>query len=303
MGLTLETQSISEKPSSSSITLWIDGIRAWVAQKELKSEVSLWAIAFVVLTAAYTAQFQWVREEGVFRSISTSLINVVPIVLIGVSVRLFVRRYLIKRPVLEQIGLHFLLAIAFAHLWYLLILVFAGFRSDWLTSGINLSPFFQAASQWQLLQGIVVYSAMQGLIYGRWLQEQLRVTRQELNDALLRLPGTEAPTQANAVFVKSNGEFQRIDLEDLIHLEADGDQVRLHARLGSFPSNRSLSSFAMQLEDSGFIRIHRSHLVRANDVLSAEPTGDGRLSVHLSNGTSLVASRTGTRAFKEYAKP
>lgn len=256
-----------------------------------------------MMTAAYTTQFQWVRDEGVFRSISTSLTNVVPIVLIGVSVRLFVRRYLIKRPVLEQIGLHFFLAIAFAHLWYLLILVFDDFRSDWLTSGINLSPFFQAASQWQLLQGIVVYAAMQGLIYGRWLQEQLRVTRQELNDALLRIPETESSNQADAVFVKSNGEFQRIDIEDLIHLEADGDQVRLHARFGSFPSNRSMASFAAQLEDIGFIRIHRSHLVRANEVLSAEPTGDGRLSVHLSNGTSIVASRTGTRVFKDYAKP
>lgn len=280
----------------------IDVIQGWATQKEFKSEASLWAGAFVALMAAYTMQFQWVRDESVFRSISTALMNVVPIVLIGVSVRLFVRRYLIKRPVLEQVALHIFMAIVFAHLWYLLILVFAGFRSDWLTSGINLSPFFKAASQWQLLQGIVVYAAMQGLIYGRWLQEQLQTTRQKLEEALSRAPESAAADQANAVFVKTNGEFQKIDLEDLIHLEADGDQVRLHARFGAFPCNRSLSSFETQLEDKGFLRIHRSHIVRADEILSAEPTGDGRLSVHLSNGKSIVASRNGTRAFKDYTK-
>ena len=298
----MESHSVSEKSSSDRITFWIDVIRRWIAQKEFRSEVSLWAVVFVALTAAYTAQFQWVRDEGVFRSISTALTNTVPIVLIGVSVRLVVRRYLIKRPLLEQVGLHFLMAIVFAHLWYLLILVLAGFRSDWLASGISLSPFYEAASQWQLLQGIVVYAAMQGLIYGRWLQERLQATQQELNDALLRATESAPPKQANAVFVKSDGEFKKIHLEDLIHLEADGDQVRLHGRFGAFPCNRSLSSFAAQLEDNGFIRIHRSHIVRANEILSAEPTGDGRLSVHLSNGTSVVASRAGTRTFKDYTK-
>lgn len=298
----MENYTVSGNALSNGIALLLKVIRGKAGQKEIESEVGLWAIAFIALAVGYTIQFQWVRDEGVFRSISTALINVVPIVLIGVSVRLLVRRYLIKRTVLEQVGLHLLMAISFAHLWYLLILLLSGFRHDWLASGINLSPFFEAASQWQLLQGIVIYAAMQGLIYGRWLQEQLRAARQELNDALLRAPESLAPSKSNAVFVKSNGEFQKIDLEDLIHLEADGDHVQLHARFGAFPCNRSLSSFAAQLEDNGYIRIHRSHIVRADKILSAEPTGDGRLSVHLSNGTSIIASRNGTRAFKDYTK-
>lgn len=298
----MESHSVTKDPSSNRINYWTGAIRRWTTQKEFKSEGTLWAVAFLTLTAAYTMQFQWVRDEGLIRSASTALINVLPIALIGVSVRLFVRRYLIRRSASEQVALHFMMAIIFAHLWYLLILVFAGFRSDWLVSGINLSPFFEAASQWQLLQGVVVYAAMQGLIYGRWLHERLLATRQELEEALLGSRDSAMPDQPRAVFVKSNGEFQRIDLQDLIHLEADGDHVQLHTRFGVVPCNRSLASFVAQLEDNGYIRIHRSHIVRADEVLSAEPTGDGRLSVHLSNGRSIIASRTGTRAFKAYTK-
>ncbi|MEO1405893.1 MAG: LytTR family DNA-binding domain-containing protein, partial [Pseudomonadota bacterium] len=163
---------------------------------------------------------------------------------------------------------------------------------------MSLSPFYEAATLWQLLQGVIIYAAMQGLIYGRWLQERLQATRSALDEALHRTPEA-SNAELDSVFVKADGEFRKIDLEDLIHLEADGDQVQLHTRQGHFACNKSLSDYAQKLEDSGYIRIHRSHLVRANAIISAEPTGDGRLSIHLSSGASIVASRTGTRAFRQ----
>ncbi|MEM9169088.1 MAG: LytTR family DNA-binding domain-containing protein [Pseudomonadota bacterium] len=270
-------------------------------RREIRSETTLWIIAFVCLGVAYLIQFQVVRDESVLRSVRTALVNVVPIVLIGISVRLFVRRYLISRPVIEQVAVHFLLAIIFAHLWYLLILVAAGFRPNWLASGIRLSPFYESATLWQLLQGVVIYAAMQGLIYARWLQEQLQATQSALAEALQKKPDASQP-ERDSVFVKVDGEFKKVDLTDLIHLEADGDQVRLHTKLGTFSCNKSLSDYALKLEDSGYIRIHRSHLVRANAILSAEPTGDGRLSIHLASGASIVASRNGARAFRQYTK-
>lgn len=282
----------------SSFAIWL---RETYERRAFRSETTLWCISGIALVIAYTFQFQLVRDESVFRSILTSLINILPIILVGVSVRLLVRRYLLRRPIVEQVAIHIVMAIVFAHLWYLLILLLAGFSLDWMTSGINLSPFYAAATRWQLLQGIVVYAAMQGLIYGRWLQERLDETQMALQVALERAPDRK-PTEPDAVFVKVDGEFKKIDLEDLIHLEADGDQVQLHSRLGSFACSKPLSGYALQLEDSGYIRVHRSHLVRVKEIVSAEPTGDGRLSIHLSNGTSIIASRTGTRAFKNHTR-
>ena len=270
-------------------------------QKAFKSETSLWAAAFVLLSLAYFTQFQFVRDESIIRSIKTTFVNIAPIVLIGVSIRLFVRRYLLDLPLALQLGAHLLLAVVFTHVWYLLVLVSASFRLDWLTSGIALSPFYESATLWQLLQGIVIYAAIQGLIYGRWLQERLRDAELRLEDALESKPDLNSDGMA-AVFVKTDGEFRQIDLEDLTHIEANGDQVLLHTRRGQFSCNKALSEYAQKLEESGYIRIHRSHLVRATAILAAEPTGDGRLSIHLDSGRSIIASRSGSRAFKEYTR-
>lgn len=270
-------------------------------RRAFKSETTLWAAAFVLLGLAYFLQFQFVRDETIFRSIKTTLVNIVPIALIGVSVRLLVRRYLINLPLVGQLSAHLLLAILFTHIWYLLVLVSASFRLDWLASGITLSPFYEAATLWQLLQGIVIYAALQGLIYGRCLQERLQDTELRLEAALQNEPNRTGDTTA-AVFVKEDGEFRQIDLEDLSHIEADGDQVLLHTKRGQFSCNKALSEYAQKLEHSGYIRIHRSHLVRGTAILAAEPTGDGRLSIHLKSGTTIIASRSGTRAFKAYTR-
>ena len=269
--------------------------------REFNTEAGLWAAALAALLIAYILQFQIVRDESVVQSIRNSLINIVPAFLLGVSIRLLVRRFVLHLPLIQQIGVHLVLAIGFAHAWYLAILVAASFRLNWLTSGITISPFYTAATEWQLLQGIIVYAALQGLIYGRWLQEQLRQARIERDEALKHAP-IASDQSPDSIFVKSGGEFQKIDLVDLIHLEADGDQVKLHTRFGPVTCNRALSSYAEQLEDCDYIRLHRSHLVRGSQIVSAEPTGDGRLSIHLTNGTSIVASRTGTRAFKQYTQ-
>lgn len=296
----METSQATPRRSASFMALRREQLDGVLNYKAFRSETTLWATAFILLGFAYFMQFQFVRDESIIRSIRATLVNVIPIVLIGVSIRLLVRRYLINLPLIGQLAAHFLLALVFTHLWYLLVLVTASFRLDWLNSGITLSPFYEAATLWQLLQGIVIYAAIQGLIYGRWLQEQLQVSERRLEEALQR--GPDKAGDAAAIFVKTDGEFRQIDLEDLTHIEANGDQVLLHTKSGKFSCNKALSEYAQKLEESGYIRIHRSHLVRATAILAAEPTGDGRLSIHLDSGTSIIASRSGTRAFREYTR-
>ena len=297
----MDTAQGTNRQSASIPALRHDLVDRVLKYRAFKSETMLWTAAFVLLGLAYFMQFQFVRDETILQSIRTTLVNVVPIVLIGVSIRLLVRRYLVNLPLIGQLGAHFILAIVFTHVWYLLILVSASFRLDWLTSGITLSPFYEAATLWQLLQGIVIYAAIQGLIYGRWLQERLQDTERRLEEALQQEPDKTSEATA-AVFVKTDGEFRQIDLEHLTHIEANGDQVLLNTKLGQFSCNKSLSEYTQKLEDSGYIRIHRSHLVRATAIIGAEPTGDGRLSIHLDSGTSIIASRSGTRAFKDYTR-
>ena len=297
----MDTSQGTNRYSVSFLTGHRDRVDRVLKVRAFKSETMLWAAAFILLGLAYFLQFQFVRDESVTASIRSTLVNIVPIVLIGVSIRLLVRRYLLKLPLIGQLSAHLVLAIVFTHVWYLLVLVTASFRLDWLSSGITLSPFYEAATLWQLLQGVVIYAAIQGLIYGRWLQERLQDTERRLEEALQREPA-KAGEGVAAVFVKADGEFRQIDLEDLTHIEANGDQVLLHTKSGQYSCNKALSEYAEKLEDRGYIRIHRSHLVRATAIIGAEPTGDGRLSIHLESGRSIIASRSGTRAFKAYTR-
>ena len=301
MKIHLSHEAAPDSALSENTNRRLEEFKRVLSRRAFKTEMGLWMAALTALLIAYVVQFQIVRDETVLRSIRNGLINVVPAFLIGVSLRFLVRRFVLQLPLVQQVGIHLVLAIGFAHVWYLAILVAASFRFDWLSSGITVSPFYTAATEWQLLQGVIIYAALQGLIYGRWLQEELNQTRIERDEARERAPDMRDQS-LNSIFVKSGGEFQKIDLEDLIHLEADGDQVKLHTRFGPIVCNRALSAYAEQLEDHDYIRLHRSHLVRGSQIVSAEPTGDGRLSVHLTNGTSIVASRTGTRAFKRYTQ-
>ena len=297
----MDTSKATSHSLAHAMTAQIRHLDGLLNARAFKSETTLWCVAFVLLGFAYFMQFQFVRDETILKSIKSTLVNVVPIVLIGVSLRLLIRRYVLQFPAIGQLGAHIVLAIVFTHLWYVLVLVTASFRLDWLTSGMTLSPFYEAATLWQLLQGIVIYAAIQGLIYGRWLQERLDDAQTKL-DAFRRRDAQTPRDGIAAVFVKDDGEIRQIDLEDLTHIEANGDQVLLHTKRGQFTCNKALSEYAETLEDYGYIRVHRSHLVRATAILAAEPTGDGRLTLHLDRGASIVASRSGTRKFKAFAQ-
>jgi len=279
--------------------------RAQIISKsyQFQTETQVWVAAITALCICYFIQFELVRTQSALASLRSTLVNVAPMGLLAVSVRLLVRRVLVKRSWLQQFIAHIILAVVFAHAWYVLLRVAGSFRLDWISSGMHLSPFYESATTWQLLQGVVIYSALLGVIYGCWLHDRIEDLQLKL-DMAEAVTSSEETTSGTAdsptIFVKHSGEYRRIDALDVFHIQADGDYVRLQTRQGEFQSNKPLASFAKKLEGRGFIRIHRSHLVRASQIISAEPTGDGRLSIHLSNGTTVIASRSGSKAFRDH---
>ncbi|MEL6757832.1 MAG: LytTR family DNA-binding domain-containing protein, partial [Pseudomonadota bacterium] len=102
------------------------------------------------------------------------------------------------------------------------------------------------------------------------------------------------------LIIRSGREYLSFDYDDIFYLEANGDEVKLRTRTGTTKTTKSLSSLADALPTPPFVRIHRSHIINIENVQSAEPAGNGRLTIHLSNGTSLITSRAGARAFREH---
>lgn len=101
------------------------------------------------------------------------------------------------------------------------------------------------------------------------------------------------------LFVRSAGSIVPVAVEEVLRLEASGDYVRVHVADDSYLVSLSMQEFERRLEPERFIRIHRSHIVNVDHVERVEKHDRRRLEVLMQDGSSVVASRTGSRELRE----
>lgn len=68
------------------------------------------------------------------------------------------------------------------------------------------------------------------------------------------------------VFVKDNGVLKRINVDDIMFLEAMGDYVKVHTGQKFHVLHSTLKSIEEKLPSSKFIRVHRSYIVSLNKI-------------------------------------
>jgi two-component system LytT family response regulator len=61
---------------------------------------------------------------------------------------------------------------------------------------------------------------------------------------------------------------------------------------------RTLNDLEMRLDPSQFLRIHRSAIVRLDQIAEVQPAGSSRYRVTLLDGTTLVVSRSRAATLK-----
>lgn len=93
--------------------------------------------------------------------------------------------------------------------------------------------------------------------------------------------------------VKDSGKIKVIDPSDIIWVGGAGNYVELHLQNEERPilHRETLSVMESTLKTSGFIRIHRSTLVRKRFISELKPTESGDYHVTLKNGQTLSLSR------------
>ena len=101
------------------------------------------------------------------------------------------------------------------------------------------------------------------------------------------------------LFVRSAGSIVPVDVDDVRRFEASGDYVRVHLAETSHLVSLPLSELERRLDPDRFLRVHRSHLVNADHVDRIEEHDRRRLRVHLDDGSSVVASRSGSRGLRD----
>lgn len=105
---------------------------------------------------------------------------------------------------------------------------------------------------------------------------------------------TTAPTDALVQLTARVGNRQvTVDRDDVTIIEAAGDYVRVTTGDGSYLVRDSISSLTSAWSGAGFVRIHRSHLVRLDAVDEVRSVDGGRTVVI--RGRELPVSRRYTR--------
>ena len=117
--------------------------------------------------------------------------------------------------------------------------------------------------------------------YARFAKAVARAHEQhERRQALASSAGHEPVVQAapaspdaahpDSVFVKVDGRLIRLALSDIRWVEAQGDYMMVHTSSKRYLIHSTMKSLDAKLPDDQFVRVHRSHIVRIDQIKDIE---------------------------------
>jgi two-component system LytT family response regulator len=119
--------------------------------------------------------------------------------------------------------------------------------------------------------------------------QEKRVASGELASLVAEL--RKQGSYAKRLLVNDGKKPRLLAINDVVHLEADGNHVVVYAKTGTFRFRSTLESLAERLDPELFVRIHRSHLVRIESIAEIAPWFHGDYKLRLQDGTELSWSR------------
>jgi len=100
------------------------------------------------------------------------------------------------------------------------------------------------------------------------------------------------------VFARDGGRIVPVALAQVERFQAADDSVLVHVDGRAFRLNVPLSELELRLDGHTFLRVHRSHIVNLDHVVSLVPFDDSRLEISLRSGFRLFASRQRSRTLR-----
>jgi two-component system LytT family response regulator len=125
------------------------------------------------------------------------------------------------------------------------------------------------------------------------LVERANGTGEVAGEERLRLLDSSAGAMSRLgrIVVHERGRSLIVPIADVRRLSAAGNYVEVHTATRRHLVRATLSRLALRLDPGDFLRVHRSHLVRADFIASVEPWAHGDLKLTLRDGTELMLSR------------
>ena len=83
-----------------------------------------------------------------------------------------------------------------------------------------------------------------------------------------RTPSCLLYASSNFFFVKDRNKYVRVEIADIVLVEALGYNVKIITDDYSVVLTANLSSFSKQVQDKSLVRVHRSHVININKLIS-----------------------------------
>jgi two-component system LytT family response regulator len=127
------------------------------------------------------------------------------------------------------------------------------------------------------------------------LTEKPDVIRPE--ELLAKKPGMPGPL--SRIVVRKGHSINIIPVEQVKYVEAQDDYVMIYFTTGKALKQQTMKFYEDYLPKADFVRIHRSYIVRIEEIKRIEPYGKDNHVAILQSGDKLPVSRAGYKHLKE----
>lgn len=94
--------------------------------------------------------------------------------------------------------------------------------------------------------------------------------------------------------------YEIIQYSKILYIESFGHTIVLHTKNDSYNIREKLYELEIILVNYNFIRINKSTIVAKNAIKKIKPTFNGRIDLHLINGSIVYVSKRYRRQFKDF---
>jgi two-component system, LytTR family, response regulator len=112
----------------------------------------------------------------------------------------------------------------------------------------------------------------------------------------------DAAAPVNRIVVRKGNAINLIPVEQIRYVEAQDDYVMIFHTLGKALKQQTMKFYEDNLPKTDFVRIHRSYIVKVEEIKGIEPYGKDNHIAILHSGDKLPVSRAGYKLLKEELK-
>jgi two-component system LytT family response regulator len=111
---------------------------------------------------------------------------------------------------------------------------------------------------------------------------------------------SDSRTRGDRLSIKVDGRVLFVGVDEIDWLEADDNNVIVHAGQRTHQVRSTMASFEQRLPPGKFLRIHRSTLVNVRRIAEVQPWFAGDYVFILSGGARLTSGRSYRKAIREF---